>query len=84
MLKWEGRDIPQTLAEIVDPAHTVVIMHDIQNDNTGPAPSLQAAKTTAIRPAGSSTDRPGPQPVNSSVQSPAAVPSANVTSTVSQ
>ena len=36
MLKWEGRDIPQTLAEIVDPAHTVVIMHDIQNDNTGP------------------------------------------------
>lgn len=36
MLKWEGRDIPQTLAEIVDPSHTVVIMHDIQNDNTGP------------------------------------------------
>ena len=36
MLKWEGREIPQTLAEIVDPAHTVVIMHDIQNDNTGP------------------------------------------------
>ena len=36
MLTWEGREIPQTLAEIVDPAHTVVIMHDIQNDNTGP------------------------------------------------
>ena len=36
MLRWEGRDIPETLAEIVDPAHTVVIMHDIQNDNTGP------------------------------------------------
>jgi nicotinamidase-related amidase len=36
MLKWEGREIPETLAEIVDPAHTVVIMHDIQNDNTGP------------------------------------------------
>jgi nicotinamidase-related amidase len=36
MLKWEGRDIPETLAEIVDPKHTVVIMHDIQNDNTGP------------------------------------------------
>lgn len=36
MLKWQGRDIPETLAEIVNPAHTVVIMHDIQNDNTGP------------------------------------------------
>ena len=36
MLKWEGREIPETLAEIVNPAHTVVIMHDIQNDNTGP------------------------------------------------
>ena len=35
MLKWEGREIPETLAEIVDPKHTVVIMHDIQNDNTG-------------------------------------------------
>src|SRR5215831_8285725 len=36
MLQWEGRDIPGTLPEIVDPKHTVVIMHDIQNDNTGP------------------------------------------------
>ena len=36
MLEWEGRQIPETLLEIVDPAHTVVIMHDIQNDNTGP------------------------------------------------
>src|SRR5271163_4287326 len=36
MLIWEGRRIPETLPEIVDPAHTVVIMHDIQNDNTGP------------------------------------------------
>ena len=36
MLEWEGRSIPETLPEIVDPAHTVVIMHDIQNDNTGP------------------------------------------------
>ncbi|MGH7319827.1 MAG: tautomerase family protein, partial [Candidatus Rokuibacteriota bacterium] len=36
MLTWHGRDIPETLPEIVDPAHTVVIMHDIQNDNTGP------------------------------------------------
>jgi nicotinamidase-related amidase len=36
MRQWEGRDIPETLAEIVHPAHAVVIMHDIQNDNTGP------------------------------------------------
>jgi nicotinamidase-related amidase len=36
MLEWEGRQIPETLPEIVDPAHTAVIMHDIQNDNTGP------------------------------------------------
>ena len=36
MLEWQGRQIPEALAEIVDPAHTVVIMHDIQNDNTGP------------------------------------------------
>jgi nicotinamidase-related amidase len=35
MLEWEGRQIPETLPEIVDPAHAVVIMHDIQNDNTG-------------------------------------------------
>jgi nicotinamidase-related amidase len=36
MLEWQGRQIPETLPEILDPAHTVVIMHDIQNDNTGP------------------------------------------------
>jgi ureidoacrylate peracid hydrolase len=41
MLKWEGRDIPETLAEIVDPKHTVVIMHDIQNDNTGPGGAFE-------------------------------------------
>ena len=36
MLTWEGREIPQTLTEIVDPKHTAVIVHDMQNDNTGP------------------------------------------------
>lgn len=41
MLTWEGRDIPQTLAEIVDPKHTVVIMHDMQNDNTGPGGAFE-------------------------------------------
>jgi Tfp pilus assembly protein PilF len=37
-----------------------------------------------IRPAGRSTDVPGPQPVSSSIQSPAAVPRAKVTRTASQ
>jgi nicotinamidase-related amidase len=36
MLSFQGREIPDTLAEIVRPERTVVIMHDIQNDNTGP------------------------------------------------
>jgi hypothetical protein len=35
MLEWESRQIPETLPEIVDPAHTVVIMHSAQKDNTG-------------------------------------------------
>lgn len=41
MLTWQGREIPETLAEIVDPKHTVVIMHDIQNDNTGPGGAFE-------------------------------------------
>ena len=36
MRHFQGREIPETLAEIVRPERTVVIMHDIQNDNTGP------------------------------------------------
>jgi len=36
MLTWQGRDIPETLAEVLDPRHTAVIVHDMQNDNTGP------------------------------------------------
>lgn len=35
MLHFEGRDIPETLPEIVNPRWTVVIVHDMQNDNTG-------------------------------------------------
>ncbi len=35
MLTFHGREIPETLAEIVDPRHTAVIVHDMQNDNTG-------------------------------------------------
>src|SRR6478672_1634198 len=37
-----------------------------------------------MRPAGTRIDVPGDQPVSSSVQSPTAVPRANVTSTTSQ
>ncbi|HWC01999.1 MAG TPA: isochorismatase family cysteine hydrolase [Methylomirabilota bacterium] len=35
MLTFQGREIPETLAEIVHPDHTVVMVHDMQNDNTG-------------------------------------------------
>jgi nicotinamidase-related amidase len=34
MLTLQGREIPETLSEIVDPRHTAVIVHDTQNDNT--------------------------------------------------
>jgi nicotinamidase-related amidase len=35
MLTFQGREIPETLTEIVDPRHTVMIVHDMQKDNTG-------------------------------------------------
>ena len=35
MLNVLNRDVFETLDEIVDPAHTVVMVHDMQNDNTG-------------------------------------------------
>jgi nicotinamidase-related amidase len=35
VLTFQGRQIPETLAEIVHPGHTVVVVHDMQNDNTG-------------------------------------------------
>jgi nicotinamidase-related amidase len=35
VLTFHGRQIPETLAEIVQPEHTVVMVHDMQNDNTG-------------------------------------------------
>jgi nicotinamidase-related amidase len=35
VLTFQGREIPETLAEIVHPDHTVVMVHDMQNDNTG-------------------------------------------------
>jgi nicotinamidase-related amidase len=34
VLTFQGREIPETLAEIVDPRHCVVIVHDMQKDNT--------------------------------------------------
>jgi nicotinamidase-related amidase len=35
VLTFQGREIPETLAEIVHPRHTAVIVHDMQKDNTG-------------------------------------------------
>ena len=32
MIKFKGRQIPESLAEIVDPAHTVVVVHELLND----------------------------------------------------
>jgi nicotinamidase-related amidase len=34
VLTFQGREIPESLAEVVDPRHTVVIVHDMQKDNT--------------------------------------------------
>ena len=61
-----------------------VRMYAIQNASTGFSPNRQSRVTIASKEAGSRIDNPGPQPVSSSVQSPRAVPSANVTSTASQ
>jgi nicotinamidase-related amidase len=36
VLTFQGREIPESLAEIVDPRHSVVIVHDMQKDNTAP------------------------------------------------
>jgi ureidoacrylate peracid hydrolase len=35
MLRVLNREVFETLEEIVNPAHTVVMVHDMQNDNTG-------------------------------------------------
>src|SRR5207249_10220542 len=35
VLTFQGRQILDTLPEIVHPDHTVVMVHDMQNDNTG-------------------------------------------------
>ncbi len=32
MIEFKGRQIPQTLAEVVDPAHTAVVVHELLND----------------------------------------------------
>ena len=36
MLQFQGRDILETLPEILNPKWTVVMVHDMQNDNTHP------------------------------------------------
>jgi nicotinamidase-related amidase len=35
MVSVLNREVPETLAEIVNPTHTVLMVHDMQNDNTG-------------------------------------------------
>jgi nicotinamidase-related amidase len=35
VLTFQGREIPESLAEIVHPRQTAVIVHDMQKDNTG-------------------------------------------------
>jgi len=35
MIEFEGRKIPSELSEIVDPAHTVLLVWDMQNDQAG-------------------------------------------------
>ena len=32
MIEFKNRQIPETLAEVVDPAHTVVLVHELLND----------------------------------------------------
>lgn len=32
MIKFQGRDIPETLEEILAPSHTALVIHDMQND----------------------------------------------------
>jgi nicotinamidase-related amidase len=32
VIKFKGRQIPETLTEIVDPAHTVLVVHELLND----------------------------------------------------
>ena len=32
MIEFKGRQIPETLAEIVDPAHTALVVHELLND----------------------------------------------------
>ncbi len=32
MIEFKGRRIPENLAEIVDPAHTALVVHELLND----------------------------------------------------
>ena len=35
MIDFEGREIPETLQEVVDPKRTVLLVWDMQNDQAG-------------------------------------------------
>ena len=45
MLTYRGRRIPETLEEIVDRERTVVIVHDMQNDNNGANGAYEEVET---------------------------------------
>ena len=60
MIFFEGREIPVTLAEVVDPRQTVLLVWDMQNDQAGSSfnkegflratpPLIRAAKTAGVR-----------------------------------
>jgi len=36
MIDFKGRKIPETLEEIIDPKHTALVIHDMQNDPCNP------------------------------------------------
>ena len=60
MIEFEGKEIPITLGEIVDPKHTVLLVWDMQNDQAGASfnkeeflkttpPLISAAKKAGVR-----------------------------------
>ncbi len=60
MIDFEGREIPVTLQEVVDPSRTVLLVWDIQNDQAGSSfnkeeflrstpPVIHAAKRAGVK-----------------------------------
>lgn len=55
MIEFKGRQIPETLAEVIDPAHTALVVHELLNDFTAPGGAFDKAgrriDTAEIMPA---------------------------------